>query len=178
MPPPPVLGKLPAASAAAAFVSSPRLEPSTSSNKLLYDLDAIATTPPKKKNSPHTLSLSLPETTEPRRRSRSHRIFKAAPPLTRRSDNKTNNKRPTADFLFLSYTIKSQIQASNQMHHHPQQQQQIHERHRHHSWIPTTTTSRWSIPKKKKKKKKEKKPTNSDTLHDNGRKQPGNLWLP
>jgi hypothetical protein len=58
MPPPPVLGKLPAA--AAAFVSSPRLEPSTSSNKLLYDLDAIATTPPKKKQKKiptHTLSL-------------------------------------------------------------------------------------------------------------------------
>jgi hypothetical protein len=89
---------------------------------------------------------------------------------------KPTTSDPTADFLFLSYTIKSQIQASNQMHHHrhhPQQQQQIHERHRHHSWIPTTT--RWSIPEKKKKKNK---PTNSDTLHDNSRKQPGNLWLP
>jgi hypothetical protein len=91
---------------------------------------------------------------------------------------KPTTRDPTTDFLFLSYTIKSQIQASNQMrhHHHPQQQQQIHERHRHHSWIPTTTTTttRWSIPEKKKKKK----PTNSDTLHDNSRKQPGNLWLP
>jgi hypothetical protein len=178
MPPPPVLGKLPAASAAAAFVSSPRLEPSTSSNKLLYDLDAIATTPPKKTKIP-THTLSLFQKTQNQGDVRAHIVSSKLLLLSQEeATTKPTTSDPTTDFLFLSYTIKSQIQASNQMHHHPQQQQQIHERHRHHSWIPTTTTSRWSIPKKKKKKKKEKKPTNSDTLHDNGRKQPGNLWLP